>query len=265
MDLTPVHSFGGWCAKREDLAAFTSDTNPSGSKVRQYARMAAAAPGVPMLVGCSAHSAMQIYVAAAAKTAGVPAHIYVPERKQRTDATLYAIAQGAYIHEVRPGYLSVVRTRAREGAKELGRVVKWDVDGALRDAYDQCANLPDVRRVVVATGSGLTAAGVLAGCAGRVSHVLAVCVSPMADAATIRLNAAKLTPKTLPIFGLMPVKERYEQPVAAVLPDGTPLDPFYAAKVMPYIEQDDCFWIPGLRPLAAFPKSVRTKLDLLRA
>ena len=43
---------------------------------------------------------------------------------------------------------------------------------------------------------------------------------------------------------------RYE-----TLPDGVPLDPYYAAKAVPYLEALDTLWVSGMRPLSACPDS----------
>lgn len=267
MELTRIQSFGGWWAKREDEACATTPDMPSGSKVRQYAAMAKAQPGQPMLVGCSADSAMQVYVAAAAKAAGVPAIVYTAKRRQRSAATQYAIAMGAEVNEVGPGgYLSVLRARARDRARQLGGCVRWDPAAAFADASAQAANLPiGTRRVVVPTGSGLTCAGVLHGlaAAGWRGKVLAVCVSAMASRGAImelvekRRAKANLRRITLECVACA---LDYGEPLAAVLPDGTPLDPYYAAKALHFVKQGDVLWVPGLRPLCAMPVHVQEEL-----
>lgn len=256
--------------KRDDLAAATDGYYPSGSKVRQYAAMAAKAPGADMVVGCSADSAMQIYVAAAAHRAtcaGIPtkAHVYVPARKKRTQATDYATAMGATIVEVRPGYLSVVKAEARKHVDDLlangVQVVRWNADEAVRDAAAQCSNIPSsVRRIVIPTGSGLTAAGVLAGLAGHNIDVLAVCVSDMAQRADIIKLAKRFATGKLPSFRMVRTKSKYTEPVAARLPDNTILDPYYAAKALPYLKEGDCLWLPGVRPMQAIPAKCRDEL-----
>jgi 1-aminocyclopropane-1-carboxylate deaminase/D-cysteine desulfhydrase-like pyridoxal-dependent ACC family enzyme len=260
-DLTRISQFDGWCAKREDEAGYVDAGYPSGSKVRQYAAMAARSPGAAMIVGCSANSAMQIYVAAAAKRAGVPGIIYTARRGERTAATQYAVALGAQVIEWGSGaYLSVLRSKAREHAVGLPSYVMWDPGAALRDAADQCRNLPGwARRVLVPTGSGLTCAGVLAGLAeqGSGATVVAVAVSGMATYEEIIRQAVKVTRRVLPPFELIRVPVPYDKWATRRLPDLTPLDPFYAAKALAYVQPGDCLWIPGLRPLAAMPVACR--------
>jgi 1-aminocyclopropane-1-carboxylate deaminase/D-cysteine desulfhydrase-like pyridoxal-dependent ACC family enzyme len=268
-DLTRVDHFGTWYAKRDDTAFATSVDAPSGSKVRQYARMAAAQGRAPMIVGCSAHSAMQIYIAAGAKLAGVKGIVYTAARAVRTDATEYALRMGAEVVEVRPAYLNVVQSRAHQRAKEFAEgYVRWDVDGAVRDASEQVSNIPHgIKRIVVPTGSGLTASGILAGLvlSGLPPvPVLCVAVSPMADKAKIQEDARKCidglkmgsaigSKHKLPSLKVVRAKQKYDQWTAAILPDGTVLDPFYSAKALPYLKDGDLLWLPGVRPLCAMP------------
>lgn len=260
-ELTPISVFNGWTAKREDTACASGPDFPAGSKVRQYLTMARSYPNLPMLVGCSANSAMQIYVAAAAHQAGVPGIIYTPRRKDPTAAQVYAKRYGAEIVEVSPGYLAYCQQQAKTRSKLLPNgCVRWDTLFALHDAAHQCKNIPDdTQRIVVATGSGLTAAGILAGLAEQNRHipVLAVGVSDMTSEEDIINKARRITAKVLPMLVFVKTTLRYDDWVASTLPDGTPLDPFYAAKVISYVQPGDCFWIPGVRPVSSMPKEVQ--------
>lgn len=222
-----------------------------------------AQPNVPMIVGCASNSAMQIYVAAAANQAKVPGIIYTAKCNEPTDATRYALEMGAEVNEVRPGYMGVLRKRARDRAKQLGPVVRWDVNGAIADAAVQVVNLPsNAKTVVIPTGSGLTAAGVLVGLVkiGLTIPVLAVAVSSLADRDNI-LNLARkhlsvfgrLDEPNFPTFTLIREDMKYSEPLVRRLPDDTPLDPFYAAKALDYVSEGDVLWVPGLRPIRSMP------------
>lgn len=252
--MTPSNGKGTWWCKREDLAAWTGLQYPSGSKVRQYARMAQMEKiGLPMLVGCSAESAMQIYVAAAAKQAGVPAIIYTAKRAKRTASTEYAIRMGAEVVEIPHGYLNVVRSAAHKRGEELGAYVGWHKENAIYDSEQQCANLPKgIKRIIVPTGSGLTAAGILAAAPLNV-RVVIVAVSQMATRNEITQMAKALRPGKLPPVTFIKADSPYDKPVVAQLPDGTPLDPFYGAKALRYVRAGDLLWPPGLRPVSAMP------------
>lgn len=177
---------------------------------------------------------------------------------------------GAEVVETSNGYPNVVRARARARAAEIGNCVKWSVPQALADAAYQCKNIPkDTKRVIVPTGSGLTAAGVMAGLAqiGHTASVLAACVSNLATADGMTTLAKTvlqtLTNEKLPKLEIVRIKMPYGKWKAALLPDGSVLDPFYAAKAYQYVQEGDCLWLTGLRPLSALPDDCIMALDKL--
>lgn len=269
--ITPIHNFNGVWVKREDLAHWDSLEHPSGSKVRQYLDMAhRACTGEgypPCLVGCSANSAQQIYVASTAKRLNTKGVIFTAKRKEQTDATKYAGYMGAELNELKPAYLSYIRMQARGYAAKLGRYVQWDQRGAILDAAKQVVDLPLViRRIVVPTGSGLTAAGVLLGLSQgyqdrELPVVVAVATSPMASREKIIKLAKSVVNQKIPWAKLEVIGPftAYDNPAIAQLPDGTPLDPFYAAKAWKHVREGDLFWSPGLRPVMAMPEMCRNK------
>jgi 1-aminocyclopropane-1-carboxylate deaminase/D-cysteine desulfhydrase-like pyridoxal-dependent ACC family enzyme len=261
--LTPCQHFEFY-AKREDLACFQDEAMPSGAKVRQYAAMIAAAPADAVLaVGCSAASAMQIYVAAMGEQLQRPAYIAVPRRKERHPCTEWCAKHGATIIETVPGYPSVFRARIRERMKELGlTAVPWSVRMAALDTAAQVANIPpEARRIVVPNGSGLTAAGIIGGLWqwGR-QHDVEVHIVSTHDTVGTPAQVGRLVEK---YFGGCAVKDArvswraqtmpYQKPAPAyTLADGTLLDPFYAAKAACYCGAEDVLWITGRRPLASY-------------
>lgn len=269
--ITPVEKMNGYYVKREDLAYWSSLDYPSGSKVRQYKEMANKAVDSlnsratqeflskppPCIVGCSANSAMAIYVAATAHQQGMKGIVYTAGRKKRTDATKYAAEMGAEIVEVKPGYLSLIRARARARATELGDVVKWSPQAAIEDTIRQCENIPEgVKRIIVPTGSGLTAAGIIAGLGDRDDlQIVVIATSTMTNEKMILSRAFKAAgePDVLPGLLFIPPTSSYNDHEIAELPDGTPLDPYYSAKAFKYLQEGDLFWPVGLRPVRAMP------------
>lgn len=273
-ELTPVERYGSWWAKREDFACDQGLAWPSGAKMRQFTAMASKAPkGTPMIVGCSASSAMQVYVAAAARDFGTKAIVYIPARKVKTPATLWAEWYGAEINPLPHGYPSVYRKAARERAKLEGGCIRWDMRLAVEDTAAQCANLPpSVRRVVVPTGSGATAAGILVGLRRMKCwdvSILAICVSNLVQGAQKIIDMADKFMSVPEGTGLGLIKipkapkfERdcrveiathplsYDKPVEASLPNTDPLDPYYAAKALARLETGDCLWVSGRRALS---------------
>lgn len=253
-----------WFAKRDDLAAFTSADMPSGAKVRQYRRMIAAAPDDAVLaVGCSAASAMQVYVAAAGVESWRPAHVAVPKRKKRHPSTRWAADHGAILHEVAPGYPSQYHGAIRALPEQLGRpVVKWDRRLAALDTAEQVRNLPHgLRTIVVPSGSGLTAAGIILGLMDYYDGVpdIAVRAVAMSDMTTrdgILELVAKYDGRSIESWDVrlevIPATVDYTKPAWVTLPgEDTPLDPWYAAKAVHHVGPDELLWVTGRRPVAA--------------
>jgi len=264
---TPVHEFNGIFVKREDLAHWESLEYPSGSKVRQYMSMAeynptSSATRPPCIVGCSANSAMAIYVAATAKILGTKGIIYTAKRKVRSAGINYALSLGAEVNEMtaKQGYyLKHLQRHARQRGIDLRDYVMWDRKAAIQDTIDQCSNIPEegVKRIIVPTGSGLTAAGILCGTISLGIEIVAVCTSPMTDKIKImqlvnKMGAGK--ERKLGVLTVIGPSTPYDTPVIERLPDGTPLDPFYAAKAWKYMKEGDLLWTPGLRPVIAMPE-----------
>lgn len=272
-NITPITQFNGWYAKREDFAYKSDYNSPTGLKVRQYIQMCQENPDAELVVGCSADSAMQIYVAWASKKMGRKATIFVPQRKLKSSATQYAIDMGANVIEVFPGYASVYRKHARNYSETVGGTVRWDSKRAVHDIALQCMNLPqDIKRVIVPTGSGLVAAGIVAGLSVLKRsdvEVVAVCVSNLANYDNIMYNSyfmidymtrqyydPIMTPET-PNLTMKKVAGGYGSWVFKAMPDGTVLDPFYSAKAFDYVEHGDVFWVSGMRPFDSCPAEWR--------
>lgn len=262
--ITRIDNLDGIYVKREDLAHWCSLDHPSGSKVRQYEQMInnnfceGSGTVPPMIVGCSANSCQQIYIASSAHSRMLKGIIYVPKRAIRTSATRYCEMMGSEINEIKPGYLSVVRKHTRQRVIDLGKVIEWDRRLAILDTAAQCANIPkDIKQIIVPTGSGLTAAGVMIGVAGTEIEVIAIGTSPMILGSGIESLAAKFNQDKSKVLGpvtFIPPTIPYDKHMIEWLPDGTPLDPFYGAKAWHIAKEGQLFWPPGLRPVCSMPK-----------
>lgn len=247
--ITPIEQRGPFWFKRDDLAFENGPAFASGAKVRQYLSMCREAPPeAPMVVGCSAFSCQQIYVADACRRTGRRGVVFVAERKEPTAATRFCLeTPGVSVQFVKPGYLAVVRKRAKDYGKEH-KGVRWLPQLATYDAAVQARELPAAppfKRVVVPLGSGAMLRGIIDGLKGRPVPVLAVAVSDMADRENLRLAAASA--------GVPLEIERYPGPYERGLYryylEGIRLDPWYAAKCVKFMQPGDCLWVIGRRPL----------------
>lgn len=250
---TPVEKLSnGVFIKRDDLACDIGPANASGAKVRQYLQMVDACPGMPLVVGCSAYSCQQVYIADAMLRSGRPGVIFVPARAKPSAATSWAKAMGAAVYEVRPGYLSVIRARAKEYAKAHG-AVRWSPAIAAGDAKEQAMHFKtDCEVLVVPVGSGAILGGILAGLAlaGWPGKVLGIAVSGMASAAKVKAAAAEMAgDRPLPPLRLVRHPDKYERGAFKQRLGEARLDPWYAAKCLPWVRPGYCLWNTGRRPV----------------
>lgn len=147
------------------LFVVRDDRTPGGTKRRVIG---------PLLAGCEeavyaspAEGFAQVALAVAGRELGVKASVFVAARQQRHPNTEEARAAGAELHEVRPGYFSVVKSRARGYADFTGaRLLPFGLDalpvieGLRQLALATCPEPP--AEVWCVAGSGVVARGLAA-------------------------------------------------------------------------------------------------------
>ncbi|WP_425086978.1 hypothetical protein [Stappia sp.] len=94
------------------------DLLPGGTKARIFRALVAASPASEFVYAGPAFGAAQIALAAVCYQQCRQAVLFVPWRAARTRYTIEAARYGARIFEVKPGYLSVLRSRARRYCDE---------------------------------------------------------------------------------------------------------------------------------------------------
>ena len=92
------------------------DLYPGGTKAR-YLQMIQAQE---IVYASPAEGGAQYAIAHVAKQRGIKATIFVADRATPHPRQIQAEALGATIHKIRPGYMTVVRARAREYAEKTG-------------------------------------------------------------------------------------------------------------------------------------------------
>lgn len=281
-DLTPfeVDSKGTYL-KREDYASYTNDNESSGTKVRAFNNMIDNdKEGEYLAIGCSADSLMQVYVAESAKRHNLKSKIFIPSRKKISKATEYSYNIGGNIEELPyPCYPAHYKKALREFS-EGKKVVKWDSILSTRDTATQVYNLPEgVKRIVVPTGSGAIATGIIAGLVmnNRLDvEVICVKVSTAFGGKEeiiekvkefLNDNYIKDYKGDLPSITIIPPTTNYSKEINLSLEDGSELDPGYSAKAYLWLLENpkngSCLWISGRRPGLKLNKKTSEKYDFL--
>lgn len=262
--LTPVQQRGDYWFKRDDLFWFRGVKDANGGKVRT---MLALATGSKGLVACGDRISTQLPRAAVtAKLLGLPVRLHTASG-DFTDGMKLAAELGAVIVQHEPGYLNVVRARAREDAEAQGfKEVPWAVE--CQECVDatapQAANLPsDAKRIVVVVGSGMSLAGILKGMerAGITTPVIGVMVGGSPEKVAARLDTYAPV-RWREMVTLVESASDYHSPAPVTELEGVPLDPFYEAKVVPFVQPGDCLWCVGIRPPEEAPRKVLPKWEV---
>ena len=257
VDLTPVEHRGHLWLKRDDL--FTV-AGAIGGKARTCWALAQGAKG--LVTASNRHSPQAIIVSAIAHHLGIPARIHLPTGETTPEMQM-AEAAGAVFIRHRNGRNSVIVARARTDAVEQGyKEIPFGMNSlqAIEGTANQVRNLPkrkQINRIVMPVGSGMSLSGVLTGLQRHRPDLNDVPVLG------IQVGAArtKVLNRAAP-FGwqgrctLLFSGVDYSVPVDARI-DGILIDPFYEAKCIPFLKDNDVFWIVGIRPQ---PPVVRTRL-----
>lgn len=240
--LTPVERVDGIYIKRDDL--FTV-AGVKGGKARTCWCLAQGAEG--LITAGSRHSPQVPIVSGIAKYLGIPCHIHIPQGTN-SPSVIQAIQDGAKIIRHRPGYNTVIISRAKQDAMTSGYTYipfGMECTEAVNETLVQTNNIPnDAKRIVVPVGSGMSLAGILIGLVANGIRIPVVGVKISADP-TKRLD------RYAPLFWramvtIISSKFRYEDYVQAKLGE-IDLDPIYEAKCVEYLSKGDLFWIVGVR------------------
>lgn len=261
-DLTPIERWGEAWVKRDDLYVFAGQ---AGGKVRTCLALTLAAVREaerfgrprPGLVTASARtSPQQLIVASIGARLGLPVRLHVPASKEASDTLVASVTKGAEVVEHRPGYNSVITSRARADAAALGWAYipfGMECEEAVRQTAGQVASLYSDRtmagdwpqRIAMPVGSGMSLAGVLTGLerAGCELPVLGVVVG--ADP-TRRLDRYA-PPFWRQMVELVPAGMDYHTAATMTGWWGLETDPYYEAKALPFTRPGDLLWIVGNR------------------
>lgn len=161
------------------LRVVRDDLLPGGTKVRILVRLMQG--GREYVYASPAEGYAQIALARTADLVGGRATVFVAARAERHPNTAAAAALGAAIHEVRPGYLTVVTKRARDYCVQTGAAALpfgMDTDEARCLIADSAAVLDVPDEVWCVAGSGTLARGLAMAWSTARFHVVQVGRAP---------------------------------------------------------------------------------------
>lgn len=244
--LTPVERHGGIAVKRDDLFRVAG---VNGGKARAVWAMAHAAP-IRGIVSAGSRTSGQVnIVARIAADLGVPCRCHTPTGDVGPGPAA-AERAGAELVRHRAGYGTVLAARARDDAAQRGWLhipFRMETPDMVAHTAPQVGNVPpDVRRIVVPVGSGMSLAGILTGLAarGRTTPVVGVMVGPDPTPRLDRYAPAGWRDRLTLVQSPRP----YGTPGPLADIDGVPLDPVYESWAAMRVNPGDLLWIVGGPP-----------------
>lgn len=263
-ELTPVELHGGYLVKREDAWSLRTEAGlATGAKARTIARLLAAGD-YPGVITAGASISPQIERAAlVAHALGRGCRIHTAALLAPSPEISTAQGAGAEILGHSPGRLSVIRARFAADVELHPEWLALPYGMRLReyveDVAAQVVNIPaEARRIVVPVGSGMTAAGILAGLrdAGRALPVLGVRVGGDASSA---LDEFAPGWRESGEIELVASPQPYAELARSIRLGELRLDPIYEAKCLPFLAEGDLLWAVGIRSSVA-PAPIRPQI-----
>jgi 1-aminocyclopropane-1-carboxylate deaminase/D-cysteine desulfhydrase-like pyridoxal-dependent ACC family enzyme len=270
-ELTPYERHGGRWYKRDDLYMPYDDLPLSGGKVRQaiqllhrQAPMIRSDYGGVVLTATGVHSPQGLIIARVCAELDLRCVLFIGattvggalirhpmlRRAVEVGATIDSSARVAY----EPA-MAAAAQRWRERNDGAGYVVRFginledDPDAILGSTAAQVANTPDeVRKIVIAVGAGVTAAGVIIGCREQRPDISVVCVQIAGYDRTEAIDRMAGRPGDYEwhVIEGVPYSRHVQRTV-----DDVVLDPIYEAKAHDWLVQNTsadrsvAFWLVG--------------------
>lgn len=251
-ELTPIeeHPFGDgtiWL-KRDDKFEIGG---ANGGKVRACWALSQGAVGL-VTAGARQSPQMQI-VARIAHHLDIPCRCHIPAAptQKPTPEMQDAEAHGAELVHIPYGYNTHIISKAKndEKLKDGWTYIPFGMEStdAMNCTRGQVRNIPpDAKRIVIAVGSGMSAAGLLWGLQDANLNVPVLGVRVGAEVEK-RLNKFA-PPNWANMMEVVTPGVDYKKPVQADV-NGVVLDPIYEAKCFKFLQPGDLFWIVGRRAI----------------
>ena len=260
-ELTPIEWREPYWFKRDDLYCIAG---VRGAKARAAWAMAVGAPGV---VTAGGRLSPQVNIVAhICQRLGIPCQGHTPTGELSPELKA-AQACGMEIIQHKMGFTSVIFARARAEAERLGWVhIPFGMQ--CREAVEQIrqqvrAIPPNVRRIVIAVGSGICVSGVLWGLVDAEATIPVVGVQVGGDVEKTLDQFAP--PDWRSHLTLVKSAQAYHAPAPVCELNGIPLDPHYEAKCLPFLQPGDLFWLVGLRETYIEARPVRRREPIAAA
>jgi len=244
-NITPIEKRGNLWFKREDLFTYAGC---NGAKVRDCLFFLKDKNPIGLVTAGSRESPQINIVAHIAREWEIPCRAHTTTGELSPEVKM-AQAVGAVIIQHNAGYNTVLCKRAKDEAEKLGWVYipfGMECRESIQPTKNQVSNIPpEVKRIVVACGSGMNLCAILWGLR---EHNMKIPVLAVRVGANIERQLIKYAPLGWQMMvKIVKSPHPYSKSDLPNIIEGIIVDPIYESKALPFLQGGDLFWIIGIR------------------
>ena len=256
--LTPVEKKGTNWIKRDDMFEYAGQ---KGGKARAALYLITNGQKPKSITTAGNRNSPQInIVSSIGKKLGIPVTAFTSTGELGNEVKI-AKSKGADIKQVMYGYENVISSNARKYSEKNNSLLipfGMDTEEVHPITANQVRNIPkEVKRIVVPVGSASSIIGIVKGVKEYRPDIKILGVVVGANPLR-KLN--KYVPDWKKYAKLQRLSIPYHQPATITNFKGIELDPYYEAKTIPYIKDNDLLWIVGVREGLKLGGSIGTDL-----
>ena len=256
--LTPVEKKGNNWIKRDDMFEYAGQ---KGGKARAALYLITNGQKPKSITTAGNRNSPQInIVSSIGKKLGIPVTAFTSTGELGNEVKI-AKSKGADIKQVMYGYENVISSNAKKYSEKNNSLLipfGMDTEEVQPLTANQVRNIPkEVKRIVVPVGSASSIIGIVKGVKEYRPDIKILGVVVGANPLR-KLN--KYVPDWKKYAKLQRLSIPYHQPATITNFKGIELDPYYEAKTIPYIKDNDLLWIVGVREGLKLGGSIGTDL-----
>ena len=246
--LTPIQKYGNNYVKRDDLFEYAERR---GGKVRAALYGINKSKANCLITVGNKNSPQINVVSSIGRNLGKPVVAFTYTGVLGNEVKL-AKEKGATIMQVSPAYKTsaVIIKKAKAYAKKNNcHYIPYGMNTsyAHKLTAEQVKNIPsNIKRIVISVGGASSIIGVIKGIIKFKKNVKVVGVVVGANT-NITKTLDKYIPNWRSVASLVFSNLKYSEPAPITNFNGIELDPYFDAKILPYIKRGDLLWIIGIR------------------
>jgi 1-aminocyclopropane-1-carboxylate deaminase/D-cysteine desulfhydrase-like pyridoxal-dependent ACC family enzyme len=246
MKFSPIEKINNIFIKREDLAIFNNINGGKGRVIQRFINQGIE-QGYTDFVTCGSRDSVQCeMVSFICEEKNVKCHLFMPNGKDTP--ILLSIAKNSNTEVIRTkvGYTNVLKKWSSDYAKEHNYFYipfALECTETIEINQEQVQNIPDeVKRIVVPIGSGMNFISIIKGLEKYKKDIPVLGIQIGLDPTK---NIQKFLGTTTIEYSIIKSELPYAKKPTNCNISNITVNPTYEAKCLPYLQDNDLFWVIG--------------------